>query len=101
MRRFLVFGTCITLAACGSGRVSGEVGQACLAANRSAASPVLCSCIQGVANESLSGADQRRAASFFAEPDLAQSTRQADGRASEAFWDRYTAFADRARSSCG
>lgn len=101
MSKFLMVLSCVALAACGGGRVSGEIGQACIAADRSAASPALCSCIQTVANQSLSGADQRRAATFFADPDLAQSTRQADGSRNEAFWDRYTAFADRAQTSCG
>ena len=92
---------CLARAGCGGGRgVSGPIGEACIAADRDAATPALCSCIQQVANQSLSGADQRRAARFFEDPDLAQSTRQADGRATEAFWDRYTAFADRAQSIC-
>lgn len=89
----------IVLAGCG-GRVSGDIGNACLAADRSAASPALCSCVQRVANDSLSASDQRRAAEFFAEPDLAQSTRQSDRRSDEAFWDRYTAFADQAQAIC-
>jgi len=102
MHKLLMVGVCLTLVGCGGGgRVSGEIGQACIAADRNAATPALCSCIQRVASQSLSSSDQRRAARFFADPDLAQSTRQADGRANEAFWDRYTAFADTARRSCG
>lgn len=95
---FVVFAA--VLAACGP-RVSGEIGQACLAGGRSAANPQLCSCIQQVANQSLSGRDQRRAATFFADPQLAQDIRQADGRANEAFWQRYRAFYQQAQQSCG
>jgi len=94
------FITILALASCGP-RASGDIGRACAASDRPAASSALCSCIQTVANQSLSASDQQRAARFFADPDLAQSTRQADGASNEAFWDRYTAFAERARLTCG
>jgi len=70
-------------------------------ANRRAATPALCSCVQQVANQSLSGRDQARAAVFFEEPQLAQDTRQSDRAGDEAFWLRYRAFSDRARETCG
>ena len=100
------FGLCVALGAlwvlggCGGG-VSGEIGRACMMGGRDAASPQLCSCIQGVANTSLSGADQRKAARFFTDPDEAQETRASDGSRDEAFWDRYSAFAARAEAICG
>lgn len=87
------------LAACGGG-VSGDVAKACIAGGRNAASRSLCSCVQQVANQSLSGADQRRAAGFFDNPDSAQQVRQSDRANDEAFWIRYRAFADRAESMC-
>lgn len=90
----------LALAACGGG-VSGEIGQACMSGGRSAANAALCSCVQQAANQSLSGADQRRAATFFEEPQLAQDTRQSDRPQDEAFWLRYRAFSERATAMCG
>ena len=83
------------------GRVSGTIGRACLEGGRDAATPALCSCIQGVANQSLTAADQRRAAAFFEDPQEAQDTRQSGRAGDEAFWQRYRAFADRAAAICG
>ncbi len=90
----------VALSSCGGGRVSGDIGRACMDSGRSAANPVLCSCVQATANQTLSGADQRRAAEFFADPQKAQDTRQADGSSNEAFWQRYRDFANRAEAIC-
>lgn len=100
MRILLVLGAVATLAACGGGRVTGVVSDACLGAGRSAASPQLCSCVQQVANQNLSRRDQARAASFFVDPQRAQDTRQSDNPNDEAFWLRYRAFSDRAALVC-
>lgn len=100
MRMILVIGAMATLAACGGGRVTGDVSRACMSAGRTAASPQLCSCVQQVANQSLSGRDQARAAAFFADPQRAQDTRQSDNPNDEAFWLRYRAFTDRAAAVC-
>jgi hypothetical protein len=99
-RAFVTFSLLAIMAACSS-TVSGKLSKACIAADRSAANPRLCSCVQQVANQSLNGSDQALAATFFSEPQLAQDTRQSDNRASEAFWRRYRAFATSARSQCG
>lgn len=88
------------LGGCGGG-VSGDIGKACMAGGRDAASPRLCSCIQGVANQSLSSSDQRRAARFFSDPEEAQAVRASDTARDDAFWARYRAFADRAAAVCG
>lgn len=90
----------LVLGGCG-GRVSGAIGQACLNSGRDAANPRLCSCIQSVANQTLTSAEQRRAARFFREPQLAQDTRQSSDSGDSAFWRRYRAFADRATAVCG
>ncbi len=100
MRIFLVLGAVATLAACGGGRATGDVSRACMSAGRTAASPQLCSCVQQVANQSLSGREQARAATFFADPQRAQDTRQSDNPNDEAFWRRYRAFTDRAATVC-
>lgn len=103
MRRVLVTMAVLALASCGGGArgLSGDVAKACIAGGRDAANRALCSCVQQVANQSLSGADQRRAAGFFEDPDTAQQVRQSDRSSDEAFWTRYRAFADRAEASCG
>ena len=102
MRYFLIAGALASAAACGGGGrvVSGDISAACLEADRRNASPALCSCIQQVANQSLSGSDQARAAAFFSNPQLAQDTRQSDRRSDERFWDRYRAFTDLAETVC-
>ncbi|MEL6641621.1 MAG: arginine transporter [Pseudomonadota bacterium] len=89
----------LSLTACGP-RVTGEVGKACISGGRNAANAQLCSCVQQAANQTLNGTEQIRAAAFFAEPDLAQATRQSDNRGDERFWDRYKVFADTARRQC-
>ena len=103
MRYFLMAGALASVAACGGGGrvVSGDISAACMAADRRDASPALCSCIQQVANQSLSGGDQARAATFFANPQLAQDTRQSDDSRKEAFWKRYKIFGELAADACG
>lgn len=103
MRRIVAIIVMAVLAGCsGSARgVNGDVAKACVASGRDAANRSLCSCVQQVANQSLSGADQRRAAGFFADPDVAQETRISDRASDTAFWARYRAFADRAAATCG
>jgi hypothetical protein len=101
MRNLVILLSCgLMLSACSSG-VNGEVAKACVAADRSAASQRLCSCVQSAANRTLNSSDQALAATFFEEPQLAQDTRQAGTRSSSAFWARYRNFASTARSSCG
>jgi hypothetical protein len=68
--------------------------------NRQAANPALCSCIQQVADVTLQGADQRRAASFFRNPDKAQQVFMSRSRADDAFWQRYKTFGAQAEQSC-
>jgi hypothetical protein len=87
------------LAAC-SGGVTGDVGRACLEAGRQAANPALCSCVQRAASQTLSPADQRRAAGFFSDPQRAQDTRQSQRSGDREFWQRYRAFVDRAEAIC-
>ncbi len=100
MRSLMILGALVTVAACGGGRVSGAVGEACIDADRRKASPALCSCVQQVANQTLSNRDQSRAAAFFADPQLAQDTRQSDRRSDEAFWGRYKIFSEAAKRQC-
>lgn len=80
---------------------NGPILNACLASDRRGANPVLCGCIQSVANQTLSGAHQRRGAAWFSEPQLAQDTRQSDRARDEVLWDAWKVFADEADRSCG
>ena len=101
MRKFLILGALATTTACGGGgKVSGDVGQACMDAGRRDASPALCTCVQQVANRTLSSRDQSRAVAFFDDPQLAQDTRQSDRSSDEAFWGRYKAFTELATEIC-
>lgn len=101
MQKIVLVSTLMVLTACGGGgRVTGDVGKACIAADRQSASPALCSCVQQAANITLGRADQRLAAKFFKEPHLAQETRQSDNRSDEAFWQRYKVFSSTAEQMC-
>lgn len=110
MMRAIIAMTCIlALAACGGNRggfgstrgATGDISRACLAADRSAASTRLCSCVQSAANAELSSRDRARVAPFFADPEVAHATKISNTTANDAFWARYQAFVRRARSTCG
>ncbi len=87
------------LAAAGAAGAN-PIERACNASDRPASRP-LCSCIGQVAEQTLSGADQRRAAKFFRDPAEAQKVRASDSRANEAFWERYSNFGSAAAAYCG
>ena len=78
----------------------GPISRACLSAGRDAASRARCGCVQAVADQSLSAADQRRGAKFFSDPHQAQVIRQSDNPSNEAFWLRWKAFGDSAGRQC-
>lgn len=80
---------------------SGPISKACLASDRKARSRSLCGCIQAVADQTLTASEQRRAATFYRDPQKAQDIRQADGAANERFWKRYKAYGEAASRSCG
>lgn len=88
------------LASCGAGRVTGEIGKACVASDRRAANPALCSCIQQAANRHLNQRDQELAATFFADAERANDVKINDSRAADAFWKRYRDFTRAAERSC-
>lgn len=80
--------------------VAGPIDNACVRSDRGARNPGLCSCVQQVADMSLSNADQRRAAGFFRNPDQAQLVRMDKSAAANAFWARYKNFAAMAEAYC-
>ena len=79
---------------------SGPISSACLQSDREARSPALCGCIQAVANQTLSGAQQRRAVGFYSDPHSAQVIRQSDRGRDRSFWRSYTDYALRAERIC-
>ncbi|MFT4150698.1 MAG: hypothetical protein QM656_10925 [Paracoccaceae bacterium] len=83
----------------GAASAGGAIQSACMRSDRGA-SPALCGCIQQVANMTLRGADQRRAAKFFRDPDQAQEVRMSKRDSDNEFWARYKAFGDAAEAYC-
>ena len=112
MQRIFLIGLILGLAACGGpGRfaggpggvrpvASGPISDACLSSGRKARSPALCGCVQAVANDTLSRADQRRAVGFYRDLQSAQDTRQSRRARDQSFWTAYTAYAERAERVC-
>ncbi|MDO5604275.1 MAG: hypothetical protein Q4G25_03840 [Paracoccus sp. (in: a-proteobacteria)] len=80
--------------------MAGPIDSACVRSDRGARAPQLCGCIQQVADQTLSRADQRRAASFFRDPHQAQVVRMSKSNADNAFWARYKRFASTAEAYC-
>ena len=76
-----------------------QIERACLNSDRGG-DRALCGCIQDAANLTLTSKDQRRAATFFADPHQAQVVRQSDRRSDEAFWQRYKNFGQTAEVFC-
>lgn len=84
----------------GTAAEAGRIERACLKSDRNP-SRTICGCIQRVADQILTGSDQRLAARFFSNPQLAQDTRQSGDRRKEEFWLRYKAFGETAEKVCG
>ena len=79
---------------------ANPIENACLSSGRSQASGALCRCIGAVAQQTLTRSEQRRAARFFRDPDLAQQVRMSRSEADNVFWARYRAFGDTAEQYC-
>ncbi|SDE67392.1 hypothetical protein SAMN05421538_10983 [Paracoccus isoporae] len=80
--------------------MAGPIDNACVRSDRGARQTALCSCVQQVANQTLSRADQRRAARFFRDPHEAQVVRMSKSDRDNAFWARYKRFAGAAEAYC-
>ncbi len=115
MKQMLTFGLVMVISGCGGGdgfkgnprgtsgimpMASGPLSTACMQSDRTARSRALCGCIQAVANETLSGAEQRRAVQFYKNPQMAQDIRQSSRPADQRFWQAYRAYGDRAEQVC-
>lgn len=81
--------------------VAGPVERACLRSGAEAANRGTCACIQQVADSTLRGADQRRAAKLMSDPDLAHEVWLSKRQADDSFWERYKAFGQMAETYCG
>ncbi|MFU8883783.1 MAG: hypothetical protein ACNA7Q_15580 [Rhodobacterales bacterium] len=81
--------------------MAGPIDRACMASDRKARSLRLCTCIQQVADRTLSRSDQRMAARFFRDPQMAQDIRQSDNQSHGIFWRKYRAFGETAAATCG
>jgi len=84
----------------GAPMATGPISRACLSSDRKARSGARCGCIQAVANQTLNGAEQRRAVGFYKNPHEAQEIRQSDRPVDERFWRTYMEYADRAERIC-
>ena len=113
MRIVILLGLVALLSACGGKRrapvavtpsyqaavpfASGPIQAACVQADRKAANPRLCGCIQAVANQKLTSKQQRQAVTFFRDPHQAQVARQEGSRQ---FWTTYKAWAASSKRVC-
>jgi len=100
MTKTLIAATLLALALPMSA-IAGPIESACVKSDRKAASRSLCGCIQQVADMTLSGGEQRRAAQFFRDPDQAQKVRMSKSDRDNAFWARYKNFSETASAYCG
>ena len=78
---------------------AGPIQKACMASDRGG-DRSLCKCIQQVADMTLSGSDQRRAAKFFKDPEAAHVTWVSQKASDDAFWERYKSFGQTAEANC-
>lgn len=100
MKRSLVQATLVAfvLPVTASVATGGPIERACLRSDNG--NRALCGCIQQVADMTLQGSDQRRAASFFNNPEKAHATWVSQSAADDAFWDRYKNFGSTAEATC-
>lgn len=105
-----------TLAACGGGAgnitsrgafapqqqlfATGPLQRACVAQDRRAATAARCGCVQAVADQQLSGSEQRRGVRAFKDPHKLQEWRQSDRASDNAFWATWKEFGAAAERVC-
>ena len=90
----------LVFAMSGGFAAAGPIERACMGSERKAANRAVCSCVQQVADMTLRGGDQRKAASFFKDPDRAQKVRMSKSDNDNDFWRRYKAFGEQAEVYC-
>jgi hypothetical protein len=104
----------LALASCGGGTqyansrapvvqfATGPIQKACQAQGRKAASRARCGCVQAVADQQLSSADQRRGARYFKNPHALQEVRQnqSSNASNKRFWAAWKAYGQTAAAMC-
>ena len=100
MKRTLTAAALVVAALAPAAAVAGPVENACNRSDRAQTSRALCRCIDSVARDTLTRSEQRRAASFFTDPDEAQRVRMSPTDRDNEFWARYRAFGSSAQSLC-
>jgi hypothetical protein len=102
MKKSILLAVCLAVAVpvFSSMAAAGPIQNACLKSKRAGANRSLCACIEQVADQMLSGSDQRRAATFFKDPEKAHKVWMSKRSSDDAFWDRYKAFGAQAEASC-
>lgn len=90
----------VVLLSAGPAAASTEIQRACMNAGRSAASPVLCGCVQDVAEAMFSRSERNRIVKFFKDPHLTQELRQSDRSSDERFWEKYKQFGSAVQANC-
>lgn len=99
--RFSAAALAVSLLTMAPAAEAGIIERACLGSDRPAVTRALCGCIQNVADKTLDWRDQRLAAKFFRDPNMAQEVRQSDKRSHEIFWEKYKVFGASAADFCG
>lgn len=79
---------------------AGPIERACNKSDRDAANRAVCACIQQVADMTLQGGDQRRAAKLLNDPDEAHQVWLSKRDSDDAFWERYKSFGQTAEAYC-
>jgi hypothetical protein len=86
MRTALILGA--SIAALATAALAGPVDGACRRSGKGAPAP-LCTCIQNVADMTLSMSDQKLAARLVLDPEKAEDIRLSKSARNKAFWSRY------------
>lgn len=79
---------------------AGIIEQACNSSDRQARTSTLCACIQAVADQVLTPAEQKRGAAFFKDPHSSQETRTSDDPNDEVFWLKWKSYGEAASELC-
>jgi hypothetical protein len=79
---------------------AGPIERACNKSDRAEANRSVCACIQQVADMTLRGSDQRRAAKLLKDPDAAHEVWLSKSDSDDAFWERYKNFGQTAEAYC-
>lgn len=92
--------TCLTLLI-PTASTADVIERACRGSERRAATGTLCSCIQSVAEVSLTRQEQKIISKWFSNPEAAVRTSRSDHRKDEQLWARYRSFGNTAAKQCG